>query len=363
MSTDSNFIGVSQWSDKSGTNNHATAYAFSGYSTYFTGSNVYYHPFDAVTELPTYDPAIPGIKFVANNGTEKTIPQNTGTTYAPYTLNTPFSQNTNNARVYYSLGTSALQTRLPCNLDNETTFVVVKFIEFKAQMAINSSTIVTASTVLGCVQYITPTSSTANYPKVQDSGGGNVQVSYIGRNLVATNYIDSTVEDNMQISSSVGANNYSVKVNGGSWVNNTYILGLTRSATTSTVRRNGVSASITNAGYNPTASSVAGNNNATLIGMDQPFYSQGWNLGSPKGLGYGSSYTGLDGYVYEIITYNSVLSESQCQQVEGYLAWKWGLPDPNIMNPEGSNTYQTSQPLVPTTHPFTKFPSATVGPY
>ena len=33
----------------------------------------------------------------------------------------------------------------------------------------------------------------------------------------------------------------------------------------------------------------------------------------------------LNGYVYEVIVYNSALSTAQRQQVEGYLAWKWGL--------------------------------------
>jgi len=32
----------------------------------------------------------------------------------------------------------------------------------------------------------------------------------------------------------------------------------------------------------------------------------------------------LTGYFCEIIVYNSVLSTAQRQQVEGYLAWKWG---------------------------------------
>ena len=41
------------------------------------------------------------------------------------------------------------------------------------------------------------------------------------------------------------------------------------------------------------------------------------------------------GIIYEIIAYNSVLSSNNMQQVEGYLAWKWGL--------QGS---------LPTTHPF-----------
>ena len=33
----------------------------------------------------------------------------------------------------------------------------------------------------------------------------------------------------------------------------------------------------------------------------------------------------MTGYIYEIIIYNSVLTTAQRQQVEGYLAWKWGV--------------------------------------
>ena len=45
----------------------------------------------------------------------------------------------------------------------------------------------------------------------------------------------------------------------------------------------------------------------------------------------------FNGNIYEIIFYNTVLSTSQRQQVEGYLAWKWGL-NANL----------------PTTHPYYK---------
>jgi hypothetical protein len=44
-----------------------------------------------------------------------------------------------------------------------------------------------------------------------------------------------------------------------------------------------------------------------------------------------------DGYVCEFLVYNSVLNDQQRQQVEGYLAWKWGLVN-----------------RLPSTHPFSK---------
>jgi hypothetical protein len=52
---------------------------------------------------------------------------------------------------------------------------------------------------------------------------------------------------------------------------------------------------------------------------------------------YSSNYYYI-GYEMEVIFYNSLLSLSQRQQVEGYLAWKWGLAS-----------------SLPSTHPFKKF--------
>ena len=52
---------------------------------------------------------------------------------------------------------------------------------------------------------------------------------------------------------------------------------------------------------------------------------------------YSASYYYI-GYEMEVIFYNSLLTLSQRQQVEGYLAWKWGLAS-----------------SLPTTHPFKKF--------
>jgi hypothetical protein len=46
-----------------------------------------------------------------------------------------------------------------------------------------------------------------------------------------------------------------------------------------------------------------------------------------------------NGNISEILVYNSVLSVAQIQQVEGYLAWKWGL-----------------QASLPPSHPFRRFP-------
>jgi hypothetical protein len=43
----------------------------------------------------------------------------------------------------------------------------------------------------------------------------------------------------------------------------------------------------------------------------------------------------LNGYIYEVIVTNSVLTAIERQRLEGHLAWKWGIVD-----------------LLPSTHPF-----------
>jgi hypothetical protein len=43
----------------------------------------------------------------------------------------------------------------------------------------------------------------------------------------------------------------------------------------------------------------------------------------------------MRGYIYEMIVYNTALSTSDRESIEGYLAWKWGIQD-----------------LLPMTHPY-----------
>ena len=62
----------------------------------------------------------------------------------------------------------------------------------------------------------------------------------------------------------------------------------------------------------------------------------------------GSSYNNIiaNASLYEIIVYNSDVNTTQRQQIEGYLAHKWGLLTSTI----------------PSTHPFSKFPPSSVTP-
>jgi hypothetical protein len=64
-----------------------------------------------------------------------------------------------------------------------------------------------------------------------------------------------------------------------------------------------------------TYTSTAGPNTA---GSEMPF-SVGGDYENTTG------YYPVTGYICEVIVYNSALTSSQLQQVEGYLAWKWGL--------------------------------------
>jgi len=65
-------------------------------------------------------------------------------------------------------------------------------------------------------------------------------------------------------------------------------------------------------------------------------YSIGRDVGNTDG---GGAYTYWPGKVGEVIIFNSSLSNTQRQQAEGYLAWKWGLKD-----------------SLPSSHPYKLFP-------
>jgi hypothetical protein len=90
-----------------------------------------------------------------------------------------------------------------------------------------------------------------------------------------------------------------------------------------------------------------------LEGGFQSTYLNGSFTGAPKAFSFGSGTSlilrigysgyntndGFNGYISEVLVYKASLSTSQRQQVEGYLAWKWGL-----------------QGNLPATHPYKRFP-------
>jgi hypothetical protein len=91
--------------------------------------------------------------------------------------------------------------------------------------------------------------------------------------------------------------------------------------------------------FTPTGTTqyINGSLNATLSGTYAAFNYSQYNIGRYSGGGYG--WTGV---ICEVIVFNSSLTDAQRQQVEGYLAWKWGLI-----------------PNIPAPHPFKRFPSLT----
>jgi Concanavalin A-like lectin/glucanases superfamily/Beta-propeller repeat len=84
-----------------------------------------------------------------------------------------------------------------------------------------------------------------------------------------------------------------------------------------------------------TGTAVSGSLNGNSQGSQATVSFSG---GGTTNIGRGATQDWWQGYIYEVVIYNSVLSQTQRQQVEGYLAWKWGV--------------QTS---LPTTHPYYKF--------
>jgi hypothetical protein len=72
---------------------------------------------------------------------------------------------------------------------------------------------------------------------------------------------------------------------------------------------------------------------ASYSGSGTSLLGVGFNGGSPVSTQY------LTGSIYEVVVYNSALTGTQRQQIEGYLAAKWGL--------------STS---LPTSHPYYSIP-------
>ena len=86
------------------------------------------------------------------------------------------------------------------------------------------------------------------------------------------------------------------------------------------------------------AASLYGNGsiNATVTATGSATYP----LSGSRSFIIGGGGTRFNGYVYELIMYNNALTTSQRQQVEGYLAWKWGL----VRNIPAAHPYKRSPP-------------------
>lgn len=80
-----------------------------------------------------------------------------------------------------------------------------------------------------------------------------------------------------------------------------------------------------------------GSVNGSSVATFTPGTSSGYGLGGRWANGVQGPY--LNGYYYEVLVYSKALSTTERQQIEGYLAWKWGL--------QGS---------LPASHPYKGFP-------
>ena len=78
--------------------------------------------------------------------------------------------------------------------------------------------------------------------------------------------------------------------------------------------------SVVYSGYLGTNSVWANGNNILSVSTQGPLYRDNFQLGARTAVG-----DFMSGSVYEVLYYNYNMSTNQRQQVEGYLAWKWGV--------------------------------------
>ena len=100
---------------------------------------------------------------------------------------------------------------------------------------------------------------------------------------------------------------------------------------------------LTLVGYVDDGNNIIHSINGTLYaGTSSTVFVSGTNVS----LGYSYNTEYMIGNINEVVLFSNTLTTPQRQQVEGYLAWKWGL--------QGS---------LPSTHPFYKIPTATPTPF
>ena len=104
-------------------------------------------------------------------------------------------------------------------------------------------------------------------------------------------------------------------------------------------------------GFRDTAASFTSHVNGTATTMNtavtyQPAVNQGFQLGQWN-IGY------LTGFIFECIVYDTALSLSDYQKVEGYLAWKWGFQSRLAAgHPYLTNAFAPIFPRLPYTIPM-----------
>ena len=179
--------------------------------------------------------------------------------------------------------------------------------------------------VMGGSAYFTLPGISANstneafFMVVNWSSSGAEQPFFIGTTLNGGRCLFIGPGTTSLVGSSYNVANTSIGPNGGTPANTIIMVELMTSSLVNTVFTNGQ-----NAG-SPVAASYSGGG-TSIIGV-------GFNDGMPRATQY------LTGNIYEVVMYNTALTTTQRQQMEGYLAWKWGI--------------QTS---LPTTHPYYSTP-------
>jgi hypothetical protein len=112
---------------------------------------------------------------------------------------------------------------------------------------------------------------------------------------------------------------------------------------------------LTSAKYD--GASVFGNYNGTPLAPSGLATSGGANwsaLPFQTGMRYANAGGSADGFMCEVLCYNDALPELQVQQIEGYLAWKWGLQSkpptrhPFKLTPPIMRAFQPTDVLAPT---------------
>jgi hypothetical protein len=164
------------------------------------------------------------------------------------------------------------------------------------------------------------------------SGGTITQLTasqMFGHNGRATNYnIQDVNFEAGTASRAVSSFSYSAPT----LTNNTFVLGCVRQNGVFTLSTNGIAHTTASTGFTATGNKTSG---AYSI------------FGGLQGLDIG-----------EVIVYNSALTDSERQTIEGYLSWKWGIQRAtNLTNPSVSAAL-----AYPTTHPYYNFPPVDATP-
>ena len=165
--------------------------------------------------------------------------------------------------------------------------------------------------------------------------------------FVVLNITVAHATDGRLVSANYGGREIGFNTNGGTGVTayivNAGIAGVVTANSTGTLASNTlVTAQILGPG---TTSSISINGN-TAVTANGPTYSSS----VPTSLGGESQNPEFRGNVMEIIIYNTYLSQLSRQQIEGYLAWKWGI---NASLP-ASHPYANASPTIPITLSMTQ---------